>query len=82
MIASTESEARQYIGQLFEVEKMLPPDGSLSYLVAKYNGERILGLRKPYYERLADKQISLRDPDATPMRRSGRGSAALGYRDQ
>ena len=81
MIEITESKARQHIEQLFEVDEVQPPDGSLSNLVAKYNGERLVGLRKPYYERLADKQISPTDPDATPMRPSGGGSAVLGYRD-
>ncbi len=81
MIYRTESEARQHIEQLFEVEEMQPPDGSLPGLVANYNGERLLGLRKPNYDRLANKQISPTDPDATPMRPSGGRSVVLGYRD-
>lgn len=81
MIDRTETEARQHIEQLFEIDETQTPDGSLLGLVAKYNGERILGLRKRKYDRLADKQISPTDPDATPMRPSGGGSAVLGYRD-
>jgi len=50
-------------------------------LVAKYNGERITGSRKPFYTRIADKQISLTDPDATPMRQFGVARTVLGYRD-
>ncbi len=50
-------------------------------LVAKYDGERITGSRKPFYTRIADKRISLTDPDATPMRPSGGGKTVLGYRD-
>ena len=50
-------------------------------LVAKYNGERITGSRKPFYTRIADKQISLTDPDATHLRQSGGGRTVLGYRD-
>ena len=50
-------------------------------LVSKYNGERITGSRTPSYQRIADKQISLTDPDAAPMRQSGGGRTVLGYRD-
>jgi transposase len=50
-------------------------------LIAKYNGERITGSRTPSYKRIADKQISLTDPDAAPMRQSGSGRTVLGYRD-
>jgi transposase len=50
-------------------------------LVAKYNGKRIVGSRKPSYKRIADKQISLTDPDAAPMKQSGGGRTVLGYRD-
>lgn len=81
MIYRTESEARQHIEQLFEVEEMQPLDGSLSGLAAKYNGEWLLGLRKPNYNLLVRKQITPTDPDATPMRPSGGRSAVLGYRD-
>jgi hypothetical protein len=66
VIYHTESEARQHIEQLFEVEEMQLPDGSLSGLAAKYNGERLLGLCKPNYDRLAHKQINPTDTDATP----------------
>lgn len=50
-------------------------------LISKYNGNRITGSRRPSYERIADKQISLTDPDAAPMRQSGGGRTVLGYRD-
>lgn len=81
MIDRTESGARRHIEQLFKIEEMQTLDDSLLGLVAKYNGERILGLRKRNYDRLADKQISPTDPDATPMRPSRGGSTVLGYRD-
>ena len=56
-------------------------DVSILNLVSKYNGERITGSRTPSYQRIADKQISLTDPDAAPMRQSGGGRTVLGYRD-
>ena len=57
------------------------PDVSILNLVSKYNGERITGSRTPSYQRIADKQISLTDPDAAIMRQSGGGRTVLGYRD-
>jgi transposase len=56
-------------------------DVSSLNLVSKYNGERITGYRTPSYQRITDKQISMTDPDAAPMRQSGGGRTVLGYRD-
>lgn len=56
-------------------------DRSSVDLVGKYDGKRITGSRKPFYTRIADRKISLTDPDATPMRQSGGGRTVLGYRD-
>jgi hypothetical protein len=39
------------------------------------------GVRKPSYERLADREVCPTDPDASPMQPSGGGSAVLGYSD-
>ena len=50
-------------------------------LVSKYNGERITGVRKPSYQRIADELVSLTDPDAAPMRPSGGGRSVLGHQD-
>lgn len=50
-------------------------------LVEKHHGEQIPGTRKPSYQRLDDEMISPVDPDSTPMRPSGGGSAVLGYHD-
>jgi hypothetical protein len=50
-------------------------------LIAKYNGKQMAGSRTPSYKRIADKQISLTDPDAAPMRQSGGGRTVLGYRN-
>ena len=74
----------EHVRQLFNAGGKATPEGnseSSNELVAKYNGERITGSRKPFYTRIADKQISLTDPDATPMRQSGGGRTVLGYRD-
>ena len=77
----------EHIQELFdsEDEPTLSRDSgsmeSSADLIAKYNGKRITGSRKPSYERFADKQISLTDPDAAPMRQSGGGRTVLGYRD-
>ncbi len=77
----------EHIQQLFGSDEMTTPNednqSAISGvdLVAKYNGERITGSRRPSYERIADKQISLTDPDAAPMRQSGGGRTVLGYRD-
>ena len=77
MIDRAKYEAEQHLDQLFE--ETISPFGRL---VAKYNGKRINGIRKPHYQRITDDQVSLIDPDATPMQSSTGGrSAMLGYRD-
>ena len=79
MIDRAKGEAKQYLDQLFEdFEEDIAPFGKL---VAKYNGRRINGIRKPHYQRTTDDRISPIDPDAAPMQPSGGGSAVLGYRD-
>jgi transposase len=79
MIDRAEFEVRQHLEQLF---KLFEEDAStFSKLVAKYNGERLNGIRKPHYQRITDAQLSPTDPDAAPMQPSGGGSAVLGYRD-
>ena len=76
MIERAKYEGKQHLDQLFE--ETLSPFGRL---VAKYNGERINGIRKPHYQRTTDDRVSPTDPDATPMQPSNGGSAVLGYRD-
>jgi hypothetical protein len=79
MIDRAEFEAKQHLAQLFEhFEEDASPFGKL---VAKYNGERLNGIRKPHYQRITDEQVSPIDPDAAPMQPSGGGSAVLGYRN-
>ena len=50
-------------------------------LVEKYDGSRMTGIRKPFYERLTDQKVCPTDPDASPMQPSGGGSSVMGYRD-
>jgi len=69
-------EAQEHLDQLFA--EVHSPFGRL---VAKYNGKRLSGIRKPHYQRITDDQVSPIDPDATPMQASQGGSAKLGYRD-
>src|SRR5687768_12230988 len=76
MIDRAKYEAEQHLNELFE-EDLSP----FSRLVAKYNGKRINGIRKPHYQRITDDRISPTDPDATPMQSSTGGGALLGYRD-
>ena len=76
MIDRANYEAKEYLDQLFE--EALSPFGRL---VAKYNGKRISGIRKPHYQRITDDQVSPIDPEATPMQSSTSGNAMLGYRD-
>ncbi len=77
----------EHVRQLFSADGKASPKGNSESnqkgvdLVGKYNGKRITGSRRPFYTRIADKQISLTDPDATPMRQSGGGRTVLGYRD-
>src|SRR5215216_1090813 len=79
MIDRTEFEVQQHLGQLFEHSDENASD--FGKLVAKYNGERLNGIRKPHYQRITDDRISPIDPDAAPMQPSSGGSAMLGYRD-
>jgi transposase len=76
MIDRAKYEAKEHLDQLFE--EALSPFGRL---VAKYNGKRISGIRKPHYQRITDDQVSPIDPDATPMQSTTGGNAMLGYRD-
>src|SRR5215207_732419 len=79
MIDRAKFEAQQHLEQLYE---FIEEDASdFGKLVAKYNGERINGIRKPHYQRTTDDRVSPIDPDAAPMQPSGGGSAVLGYRD-
>jgi transposase len=79
MIERAEFEAQQHLDQLFQrFEEDTSPFGKL---VAKYNGKRLTGIRKPHYQRITDNRISPIDPDAAPMQPSGGGSARLGYHD-
>ena len=79
MIERTELEAQQHLNQLFnQFEENASGFGKL---VAKYNGERLSGIRKPHYQRITDDQVCPVDPDAAPMHPSGGGSAVLGYCD-
>lgn len=76
MIDRAQYEAKQHLDQLFG--ETLSPFGRL---LAKYNGKRLNGIRKPHYHRITDDQVSPIDPDSAPMQSSGGGSAVLGYRD-
>ena len=79
MINRAEFETQKHLDQLFE---HFEEDAfALGTLVAKYNGRRINGVRKPHDQRITDEQVSPTDPDAAPMQPSGGGSAVLGYRD-
>ena len=65
MIDRAEFEVQQHLERLFE---LLEEDTStFSRLVAKYNGERLISVRKPHYQRITDERISPVDPDAAPM---------------
>jgi transposase len=83
MVDKVERKAHQHLKELFpkEQDENSKNDSPFIELVSKYNGERIPGTRKPTYERIADERVSTTDPDASPMRPSGGGSAVLGYRD-
>jgi len=54
---------------------------SATELITKYRGARLTGIRKPSYDRIADQKVCPTDPDASPMKPSGGGSAVLGYKD-
>jgi transposase len=79
MIERTEFEAQQHLNQIFDQFE----EDALGFgkLVAKYNGKRLNGFRKPNYQRITDNQVCPVDPDSAPMHPSGGGSAVLGYCD-
>jgi len=79
MIDRAEFEAQQHLDQLFD--QFEENASSFGKLVAKYNGERLSGIRKPHYHRITDDQVCPVDPDAAPMHPSGGGSAVLGFCD-
>src|SRR5215216_214323 len=79
MIDRTEFEAYQRIDQLFEHSEDDP--SGFGKIVAKYNGKRLHGIRKPHYHRITDDQVSPIDPDSAPMQLSGGAGSVLGYRD-
>lgn len=78
MITQAEFEAVYYLDQLFPSNEETP---SFSKVVEKYDGKRVLGIRKAYYKRVADQKIGPVDPHASPMPSSKGGAAVLGYRD-
>jgi transposase len=81
MIDRTEYEAQQHLEELWDIPKHGSEELSMSSLVEKYDGEKISGKRKSSYQRLADEKVSPVDPDASPMRPTGGGSAVLGYHE-
>jgi hypothetical protein len=84
-------EAKQHLKELFAPKQPEKPADEISAqgepgtasaprgFVEKYDGTRITGHRKPWYERTTDTQVSLTDPDATPMKRFIGDRARLGY---
>ena len=56
MIDRAECEVQEHLDQLFEGfgEDAFP----YGKLVAKYNGDRLNGIRKPHYQRISDEQVS------------------------
>ena len=79
MIDRAGFETQQHFEELFE--RYGEGVSAFSKFVAKYNGERLIGARKPHYQRITDSQVSSTDPDASPMHSFGGGSAVLVYRD-
>ena len=79
MIDKAEFEAQKHLDQLFEHIKDNASD--FGKMVAKYNGKRLNGIRKPHYQRITEAEVSPIDPDAAPMQLSGGGGSVLGYRD-
>jgi len=73
-------DGQDHLEALFE-KKENGEENSPAAMIAKYNGERLTIHRKPTYQRITDEQVSPVDPDASPMRSSGGGSAILEYRD-
>jgi len=79
MIERAEFEAQRLLNQMFD---QFEEDAfGFGKLVAKYNGKRLNGIRKPNYQRITDNQVCPVDPDSAPMHPSGGGSAILGYCD-
>jgi len=77
MVDRVAFEARDHIEEQDEITGI----SSQFEMIAKFNGERLPSHRKPTYQRIADKQVSPVDPDASPMHQSGGGKAVLGYHD-
>src|SRR5688572_4689317 len=65
MIDRATYEAQEHLDQLFA--EALSPFGRL---VAKYNGKRLSGIRKPHYQRLTDDQVSPIDRKSTRLNSS------------
>jgi IS5 family transposase len=78
MIPQAEFEAEHHLEQLFHSSE---EPHSFNKLVDKYDGKRLLGIRKPHYKRVADQKVSPVDPYASPMPATKGGAAVLGYRD-
>jgi transposase len=81
MISRTELAVEQHLDGIFKADEKNDTSNSFSKFVDKYNGQRLTSVRKPYYKRISDEKVSPTDPDATPMKPSGGGSAVLGYRN-
>jgi hypothetical protein len=79
MAERTEYDANHNLEELFLDNQ--PPSHPFKEVINKFDGKRITGIRKPTYQRVADRQISPADPHASPMPFPGRGSSVLGYRD-
>jgi hypothetical protein len=65
-------------------EAFKPPsaDFPARSLIGKYHGARITSRGERWYKRWADAWVSPTDPDATPMKRTDRERAVLGYHTQ
>ena len=70
-----------FTGPTVEPEKQSATILTSQEVVTKFNGNRLIGVRKPSYERLADREVCPTDPDASPMHLSAGGSAVMGYSD-
>jgi transposase len=79
MIDRTEFEVHQHLDQFFEHSEANP--SGFRKMLAKYNGKRLHGIRKPHYRHITDDQVSPIDPDSAPMQLSGGTGSVLGYRD-
>ena len=73
------ARARQHVEALFEEAATAQPASSPRGLVEKYDGTRLTGRRQQSYERTVDSNISLTDPDASPMNRFTGDKTTLGY---